>query len=216
MEFINQFVLSSVPANTRRLLDLGCGNGWLGREVKKKGDCYAVGITISKDEAAMAKQELDRVIICDLNNFDLSGLGEFDCIVCSHVLEHLHQPQELLKRLSNNLTVEGVLIVALPNIVFWKHRWEFLKGRFRYIDATATDWGHLRFFDCHSAGKLLEASGYRIVKSRASGNFPLPVIRKILPRAISSWIDNVSLKYFPGFFGVQSIFVAKKSFITLS
>jgi 2-polyprenyl-3-methyl-5-hydroxy-6-metoxy-1,4-benzoquinol methylase len=210
MEFINQPVLSLVPGNTRRLLDLGCGNGWLGREVKKKGDCYVVGITISPEEEAMAAQHLDRVIVCDLNNFDLSKLGEFDCIVCSHILEHLYQPQELLKRLRNNLTLDGVLVVALPNIVFWKHRWEFLNGHFRYVEATAKDWGHFRFFDWYTAGELLEDNGYRIVKSEAAGNFPLPIIRKILPKAASSWIDNVSLKYFPGFFGVQSVFVAKK------
>lgn len=208
MEIINQFVLSRIPGNTKRLLDIGCGSGWLGREIKQKNDCYVVGITISEEEAALASQRLDRVIRCDLNNFDPSELGKFDCIVCSHILEHLYQPQDFLRRLRNNLIPEGVLIVALPNILIWKLRWEFLRGRFRYTDSWLMDKGHLRFFDWQTAHAFLEENGYKIIKSGADGNFPLPVIRRFLPSGISSRIDHAALKYFPGLFGFQFVFTA--------
>lgn len=208
MEIINQFVLSRIPKNTRRLLDIGCGTGWLGREIKQKSGCYVVGITISEEEAAIAAQRLDRVIRCDLNNFDPSELGKFDCIVCSHILEHLYRPQDFLRRLRNNLIPDGVLIVALPNILIWKLRWEFLRGRFRYTDSWNMDRGHFRFYDWQTAHELLEENGYKIIKSGADGNFPLPVIRRFLPSGINSWVDRAAVKYFPGFFGFQFIFTA--------
>lgn len=208
MEVLNKLVLSSVPKNIKCLLDVGCGSGWLGREVKKRSNCYVLGITKSEKDMALASKFLDEVIICDLNNFDSSQLGKFDCIVCSHILEHLYQPQELLRRLRNNLTSDGVLIVALPNILYWKQRWEFFRGRFRYADSGIIDSDHFRFFDWETAHKLLEQSGYKIIESITEGNFPLPVIRKFLPLVICSQLDRFAVKYFPGFFGFQFILTA--------
>src|SRR5205823_9801714 len=100
-----------------------------GRELKEITDREVVGVTYSKEEAALAARNLDRVIVCDLNDFDSENLGEFDCIVCSHVLEHLYQPEQLLIHLRPRLSFGGRLIVALPNILFWKQRIQFLRGQ---------------------------------------------------------------------------------------
>jgi 2-polyprenyl-3-methyl-5-hydroxy-6-metoxy-1,4-benzoquinol methylase len=137
---VNIAVLCRAPASAKRLLDLGCGTGALGRELKETTDREVVGVTYSKEEAAFGSQELDRVIVCDLNDFDPENLGEFDCIICSHVLEHLYQPEQLLVRLRPRLSVGGQLIVALPNILFWKQRIQFLRGRFlipKLVDSAA-------------------------------------------------------------------------------
>ena len=86
---VNQAVFARVPPATRRLLDVGCGGGVFGAAVKATRPCTVVGVTYSEMEAQLARERLDRVEVADLHHGDLSALGEFDCIVCSHVLEHL-------------------------------------------------------------------------------------------------------------------------------
>ena len=209
-EAVNQPVLGQIPKTTKRILDVGCGTGAFGRQVKQRIDCEVVGVTNSEQEAALAGSELDRAFVCDLNSFDPVQLGEFDCIICSHVLEHLYCPQVLLNRLRSNLSANGVLIVALPNILHWKQRFEFLRGRFRYANGGLTDQSHFRFFDWRTSLELIRDSGFIIVSRSAEGSFPLPWIRKLIPN-LAQRIDRIATHLMPGLFGFQFIIVAKKT-----
>lgn len=205
-EAINLSILSRIPKNIKRVLDLGCGTGALGRKIQQDISCEVIGVTYSELEADIASKVLDKVLVCDLNSFDPQDLGQFDCIVCSHSLDHLYQPQDLLNRLHSSLTSQSLLIVALPNILHWKQRLEFLKGHFKYTDGGLMDRTHFRFFDWETARELLECSNYQVIESEADGAFPLPVVRKLLPNSVSSWIDKKALKRYPGLFGFQFVF----------
>lgn len=55
----------------------------------------------------------------DLRAFDAERSqlpGQFDLILCSHLLEHVSDPASLLRRLQPSLAANGVLIVAAPNL----------------------------------------------------------------------------------------------------
>ena len=202
---LNEPVFLSIPKNIQRLLDVGCGCGALGRQIKKNMNCEVVGITCSEEEAGLAGQWLDQVIVCDLNNYDTSRLGIFDCIICSHILEHLYQPQNLLKQLKNNLKNDGKMIVALPNAWHWKKRLRFLNKRWQYEDET-----HVGFFSWSNAKALLENNGYVIISAQAYGNFPLLFIRKFA-QSLALTLDNFFVKILPGLFGVQFVIVVTKA-----
>lgn len=201
---VNQAVFRRIPTTTRRLLDIGCGGGVFGAAVKAALPCAVVGVTYSEAEAQQARERLDRVEVVDLNHGDLSALGQFDCIVCSHVLEHLQDPQQVLTQLQRCLTPGGTLLVALPNVLFWKQRLQFLRGRFRYTDGGLMDRTHLRFFDGHSAASLVRSSGFNVRECAADGIFPLS---RLLGRTLSAWVDRHALSLFPGVFGVQFVLV---------
>lgn len=208
MEFINLVVLSQVPKKAKRILDLGCGDGRMAGKLKESQECSVVGVNISEVEAKLASQWLDKVIVSNLNNFDTSNLGKFDCIICSHILEHLYQPQQFLMQLHRNLSPDGILIVALPNILWWRKRLSFLAGEFKYIDGTATAHDHIHFFDWKTSRQLIEGSGYEILSRCAGGNFPLPFIRNLIP-AFAQKIDRIALKLRPGVFGFQFVITAR-------
>lgn len=206
-------ILSRVPKTAKRVLDIGCGEGTMGKQIKQIIDCEVIGITYLESEVVAASQWMDKVFLHDLNqdNSFLTSLGKFDCIISCHVLEHLYNPERLLQLLHQNLQPGGKLIIALPNILFWKQRLEFLRGRFRYQDDGLMDRTHFRFFDWNTAQELLSTSGYKILEVEANGVLPLPGLRKIYPRTCEK-LDVLSTKRMPGIFGLQFVFSCQSLF----
>jgi SAM-dependent methyltransferase len=96
-----------------RLLDIGCGSGDMLNTAKSLG-WSVVGLEIDPDAVRNAQsQGLNVVQGGYLEAFQMAGL--FDCIVCSHVLEHVHHPNQLLDLLAEKLDPGGVLLLSLPN-----------------------------------------------------------------------------------------------------
>jgi SAM-dependent methyltransferase len=159
-------------------------------------------VTFDEQEAAVARLRLDTVITGDLNVLDPAAFGVFDCVICSHVLEHLQHPDALLEKLHRCLAPEGTMILAVPNVLFWRQRFEFLRGRFRYTDGGLMDKTHYRFFDWTSVRSLPLAAGYSIEQCVADGSFPLS--RRLWGTARRR-LDNAALAWFPGLFAWQFV-----------
>jgi 2-polyprenyl-3-methyl-5-hydroxy-6-metoxy-1,4-benzoquinol methylase len=208
---VNGRVLSSIPASASRILDVGCGAGDLGECLLAQRKCQVVGITFSQREADIALSRLSEVHCADLNSFDFSHLGKYDCVVLSHVLEHLYDPQGVLLRLKTALTPESTVVVALPNIVWWRQRLEFLAGRWRYRDFGILDRTHFRFFDHKSSAQLLTDTGFEILERTVDGPFPpLKPFRRMLG-SFAPRIDRFTCELFPGLLAFQFVFVARLS-----
>jgi SAM-dependent methyltransferase len=203
---INKEVRLSIPPTASCILDIGCGNGALGALLKQNRMISVDGITYSEAEAIEARQHLDHVLVADLNNVDKAQLSShYDCIICSHVLEHLVAPWQLVSVLESLLLPGGMLIIAIPNLLFFKQRWQLLRGRFTYSHKGGLmDITHLRFFDWQSADILYQHTQLQLVDKRAYGMFPQPLLRKIIP-GISKKIDTSMVSSFPGLFGLQFI-----------
>jgi trans-aconitate methyltransferase len=201
----NRALLVLVPKEARRFLDVGCGTGALVAAIQREhGGSHFEGITYSEEEARRAQEIMHRVWRADLNTFDFEQLGMFDCIVCSHVLEHLARPWEVLQRLRGHLDPDGVLLVALPNVLELKTRMAFLMGRFRYADGGILDRTHYRFFDWRTAFELVRDAGFEVDVRTATGFFPLPGIRPLIG-GLAQRLDDAAARHFPGLFGMQFI-----------
>jgi predicted TPR repeat methyltransferase len=203
---VNHAVLDSVPLHARSVLDIGCGGGLFGEALKASRPCTVLGVTFSEAEAELARTRLDRVEVADLNHMGPGSLGLHDCIVCSHVLEHLHDPQRLLRGLQACLAPGGMLVVALPNVLHWKQRLQFVRGHFRYTEGGLMDHTHVRFFDWATAAELLQHAGYRVESRRADGILPLS---RLLGTALSRHADRAAVACWPGLFGTQFLLCAR-------
>jgi len=202
---VNPGVLSRVPNGSRRILDVGCGTGVLGSALKEGHPArYVAGITHSDEEAKRAREVLDQVVIADLEACDFRDLGQFDCVICSHVLEHLRNPADVLSRLRVTLASGATILIALPNILYWRQRLQFLLGRFRYTEGGLMDRTHVVFFDWTTAQDMVVQAGLSVSTCASEGGFPGS--RFLGPAG--PVLDAVSLRLAPGLVGTQFILVA--------
>ena len=204
----NHEVLSKVPKTAKYILDIGCGSGANAHIMSRDGKVVD-GITISEIEATSARLVCRNVYVHNLEN----GLPEdieqiYDCVICSHVLEHICFPETLLADIHNVLRSDGQLIIALPNLLYYKNRFRILFGYFEYRDTGLMDYTHFRWYTFVSAQKMLKDSSYKLVHASVEGSFPLLGIRKILPHSISDLIDTAACNIIPGLFGYQMLYIA--------
>lgn len=80
MEKAHRVIASVLPAGPRSVLDLGCGNGLLARQLAS-ADGKAFGIEFDKGRAERAKQHLDGVICGDFFEQNLEQWGSVDLVV---------------------------------------------------------------------------------------------------------------------------------------
>src|SRR5439155_18474103 len=72
----NRALLTLIPKEARRFLDVGCGTGALVAAIQREhGGKHFEGITYFEEEARQAQEVMNRVWLDDLNNFDFSQLG---------------------------------------------------------------------------------------------------------------------------------------------
>lgn len=158
-------IVALVPPTARRVLDVGCGAGGLGRALKRRGACWVAGVEAHPEAAAAARRHLDDVLEADLEQVERWPWppASFDCIVCADVLEHLREPGRLLARLAPLLAPGGVLVASVPNV---RHASVLLpllvEGRWTYQDEGILDRTHLRFFTRAELEALLAGAGYRL------------------------------------------------------
>ncbi len=151
-----------VPLTAKRVLDVGCGAGGLGNALKSRG-IEVTGIEYDRKMAHHAEQFLHQVIAGDVEiMMEALQLNYYDCIILGDVLEHLRDPEGVLKRLKKSLREDGVIVASLPNVNHWSIIRGLLEGRWQYENAGILDRTHLRFFTRRSIVDLFNEAGYRV------------------------------------------------------
>jgi 2-polyprenyl-3-methyl-5-hydroxy-6-metoxy-1,4-benzoquinol methylase len=146
-----------VAGAPKTILDLGCGRGHLGALLADAGH-QVTGIDVI--EPSIVSDRIHRYVKADLSQGLPADLGTFDTIVAADVIEHLAQPEQLLRQLRDHLLPEGVLIVSVPNFAHWYPRARVATGRFGYDRRGILDETHLRFFTRRSFQRLALRSGW--------------------------------------------------------
>ena len=174
-----------VSRRARRVLDVGCAAGELGQALKRRQGAEVWGVEPNGEAAAAARRALDRVLEGTIEDA-LCALpqGHFDSIVAADVMEHLVDPERVLRELSGKLTPSGEVIVSLPNVRHWSVLQELLGGSWEYRDAGILDRTHLRFFTRKSALALFEKTGYAVtgttpVALAGESGIPAPLLQAL-------------------------------------
>lgn len=95
-----------------RVLDIGCGNGAVAYDVAEKGGAYVVGLDLSEENIALARERYAhaRVEYHVGDALKEPPQGRFDVVILSNILEHLPGRVEFLRRLQQVIRSSRVLI----------------------------------------------------------------------------------------------------------
>jgi SAM-dependent methyltransferase len=145
------------PGNGRRVLDVGCAQGFLAAILASRG--YSV---VGVDFPGAARPDTFEFHGANLDE----GLGpvgyNFDLILCADVLEHLRDPLRMLHDCRARLAPGGALVASLPNSGHWYFRANILAGRFPRHDKGLFDRTHLHFYMWDDWVALFSRAGLRL------------------------------------------------------
>jgi SAM-dependent methyltransferase len=158
-----------MPGET--LLNAGCGTGEYNYYLK---DHFrkSHGIDINEEDIRTARS-LNQDPDIRYDTGDITALefpdGYFDSIICIDVLEHVDQPEQVLRELSRVLKPGGQLIASIPhkNYPFFYDPINFVMERLfdRHLPIGIWGFGHTVLFDREMLSDLLEGAGFSVTKT---------------------------------------------------
>lgn len=205
---LNRPLLEYVAGTNLKILDVGCGTG---DALKIFRDCGhdAVGITLSDSEASRATVAGLSVLVANCDEELPFEEACFDVIFMNHVVEHLPDPVETLRKLSKYLKAEGRFLIAVPNMAFIKPRIQFMLGRIPQDTQGFFDRTHLRFFTYKTIRENTEAAGLTIVIHKSVGRIVPSKLGRLMPSFFRG-VDTIAGKVAPNLFGREIVIVAVK------
>ncbi|ARU06287.1 glycosyl transferase family 2 [Comamonas serinivorans] len=188
-------IASQIPPHAR-ILDLGCGSGAIGQYLSRQGAAVTIdGLTISDDEARLARAVYRRVEVANLDDCDLVALfgqGQYDVIVCADVLEHVRGSERVLAQCRQLLAPGGKALLSIPNAGYAGLIAELMAGEFRYRAEGLLDETHVRFFTRQTLLRFLQAGGWAVdrfeVIERALPESEFQVAFDAMPPAVARYL----------------------------
>lgn len=152
------------------VLDVGCASGYMMRLLRDTRGCTCVGIEAGAAAAEAQREGFEVIEGLAPEAFDVAErYGPFDHVVLADVLEHIPEPEPVLRAVAGLLAPGGSVIVSLPNIAYVRARLRVLKGDWSYDDSGIFDRTHLRFFTVATARQLLQHCGLEVQREAFVG-----------------------------------------------
>jgi SAM-dependent methyltransferase len=192
-------MVSFVPADARRVLDVGCASGEFGALLKRQRPEVEVwGVEPVEEAAAKARGRLDRVLVGLFTADAPLPRGAFDAVIFNDSLEHFPAPEPPLALARDLLAPAGALVCSVPNVRYLDHLFHVLVEQdWRYREDGILDRTHLRFFTRRSLERTLQEAGFDV--ERMEGIHRRPHVGwklKLALFAARGWLeDTLWLQY---------------------
>lgn len=202
-------LLGAVAPNST-VLDVGCARGYLGCYLRQHKQARVWGIEPYAQAAAdaLASGGYEQVVVAPVESAlvspELAG-KQFDVILLADVLEHLSSPDMVLNTLTTYTGSNGMIVVSLPNVAHYSVRLSLLFGKWTMRDSGIMDRTHLHFYTQKTMRNLLEQHGWSIDRMQPRGD-----IERWFERLGFGWLGRVILSWFPGWWAVQFVLVARR------
>jgi len=204
----HQYALDQIKPEMM-ILDLGSGPGYMAAEISK---INARVVSVDTHITAKTRENSFETLETDVEQVHFQDLQpHFDLVLLLDIIEHLHSPEELLSKIRQafGLANPPKVILTTGNIGFLLIRMGLLIGQFNYGKRGILDLDHKRLFTFSSMRRLLEASGYEILKIKGlPAPFPEALGMNFVTKALLV-INRVLIRISRGMFSYQMAFVAR-------
>lgn len=191
---VREVILSQIPKNSDMILDVGCGSGWVARQLVPKGK-KVFSLDISSDNPKkvnnLIRSKNHFPIVADSFNLPFKS-NSFNCVIASEIIEHTINPSYFIYELFRVVSKNGRLIISTP-----------YKEKIRYhlcihCNKKTPENAHLHSFDEVKLSKLYSKKDLKRFNSIIFGNKALIFLRthiilKFLPMNIwlaFDWLAN--------------------------
>lgn len=172
LEELDRLSKSLAPAS-RRIFDLGCGNGSISAALASHGwsvtgvDASSEGISHANRIHPQLKLEIGSVYD------DLAAkFGTFPIVFSLEVVEHLYDPRTYARTLFNLLEPGGTAIVSTPYHGYWKNLVLAMTGKMDNHFHALWDHGHIKFWSIPTLSQLLLEGEFEMPRFERVGRIP--------------------------------------------
>ena len=161
------------------LLDVGCGDGTFTALLKESSNVKeAYGIEIASEAISAIKKKGIKACQLDIDQNPFPFADKyFDLIYCGEVIEHLFNPDHLLREIYRVLKPDGTCVISTPNLSGWANRLSLFLGYQPFSTSVSPEhesigkiivkgdegqWGHIRVFTLRAFAELLELNHFKI------------------------------------------------------
>jgi 2-polyprenyl-3-methyl-5-hydroxy-6-metoxy-1,4-benzoquinol methylase len=190
----------------RRVLDIGCGRGVFPAELRRFGaEAYGVDVFDPDSVAADGWSYTSGDITRGLPYPDCG----FDCVTLGEVIEHVPDPDGLLRDIRRVLAPGGWLVLSTPNLVCWANRVLVPLGlqplftetssrvtlgrRWRMLGQGSRAQGHLKVFTHRSLAEILELHGFEVHERRGLPFAAFPWPARLMDAACAGCVPLASI-----------------------
>lgn len=166
-DYERNWVLPLLFQSGEKVLDLACGQGVVAEYLTTLG-VNVFGIDISKKAVIETKKKGISAVVADVETGIPFSNGRFDSVFWGDNVEHLFNPEAVLKEIHRVLKKSGRVIISFPNMAYLRYRiYYLLQGRIPDTEWSGNApwlWNHIRFFDISIVKDFLEQGGFRLKK----------------------------------------------------
>ena len=148
LKFSSKFKLKN-----KKIIEIGCAKGDM-LDIIEEAKMKAYGLEHSSASVAIAHNEGRKVIRGYIDDLDKIENAPFQGFICFNYLEHIPNPKSVINKIYNNLDVDGVGLVTVPNLNYLlatKSLYEFVAD-------------HLSYFTIDTLKNAFEDNGFDVLE----------------------------------------------------
>ncbi len=167
---VSDFTKNREPSNVS-ILDIGCGASSIGLPLASIG-YQVLGVDIDQHEIGLARKNnsFSNAVFEVQDANDMVLKRTFDVVICSEVIEHLHEPQILLDTVLKLLSPRGIMILTTPNgfgpyEMLYETPMRWIRGTYRKLKRKpklSREFMHVQNFKFQAFLSLLADSGFKV------------------------------------------------------
>lgn len=174
-------VLKFTPKDAKRALDIGCSSGIMTARVAqilpKKSTVYGIDCYEAAIKFASSKYPHINFSVADAHKLPFKN-NSFDLVICTETLEHVLDPEKVLKEMKRVLKKNGYAIISMDSgSLLFRTIWFF------WTKSKGKVWenAHLHEFNSHVLEGIIKKSGFRI-KNKEYSHLKMAITFLAIPK----------------------------------